>query len=209
MSHVDDRTKQVEEWLDGALKRYSHAEPHPALESRILANLLEKRERTVSKWFWGTALAVAAAVLFVVLVAGLMQRKDRGREVVQVEPRGSGSLSTGTTKGSSARREKSASTSHAAGVGRSSAAQVARPEVGTKVVSKTAGSEVKGPRLAQFPSSRPDSEQARLLAAYLENAPAGEVVTVVVATNSIQDLTVPDLSVAPLGRPAENSKEEK
>lgn len=209
MNHPEDRTKHVEEWLDAALERYSNAEPHPALELRILASLQAQRERTVRWWAWGMALAVAAAVLLIAVTAGLMQRKERGPMAVKTAPQETGAVSASVANSDSQGAAKSGSNPRT-NFGTSRAAwRAGERNKEVETISISASRQQDEPRLAQFPSSRPDSEQARLLTAYLQNVPAGEVVAVAAAANSTRDLAISDLSVAPLDRQAENSKEEK
>lgn len=209
MNRPDDRTEQLNGWLDAALERYSRAEPHPALESRILANVRVGRERSARRWMWGTSLGLAAAGLLVALAFGLVQHKDHGPVVSKLVPRKSDPLSAVATNESAKGAKNSRLPANLTAKSNVTAAR-SFPRNGERQASVIAmPEEVKGPRLGQFPSSRPDSEQARLLAAYLRNAPPGEVVTVATATNSIQDLAIPDLRVAPLSGEAENSNEER
>jgi hypothetical protein len=209
MNHPDERAKHLDEWLGSALERYSHAEPQPALESRIIANLRAQRERAARLWAWGTALAVAAVLLLVTVAVTLVDRKDYGPAVVKTRNQEAASPSSGATNGASREAHGIAAGPHAPSREGLVAARTARRDMETMKILNTASSEVEGPRLAQFPSSRPDSEQARLLAAYLENVPAGEMVAIAGETNSIRDLVVSDLSVTPLSWQAENSMEEK
>jgi hypothetical protein len=209
MNHSENHTKHLEEWLDAALRRCGQAEPHPALESRILSNLRAQRERAAVRLVWGTALAMAAAVLLVAVAFGWMHWKDRGPVVVKMVPAETGSLSTSETNRGREEPKEFASACPLISGGISAAARTGGHEAMSGTISGAGGGEVEESRLGQFPSSRPETEQARLLAAYLENAPAGEVLAVAAATNSMQDLAISDLSVAPLSGEAENSKEEK
>jgi len=61
--NAEDRERQLDQWLDQALARYSDAEPRPGLEQRILANLEAQPQRPWWQWAW---IPVAAAVVLAV-----------------------------------------------------------------------------------------------------------------------------------------------
>ncbi len=65
--NAEDRERQLDQWLDGALARYSDVEPRAGLEQRILANLrTQPQRRPWWQWAW---IPVAAAVL---IAAGVL-----------------------------------------------------------------------------------------------------------------------------------------
>ncbi len=57
-------------------------------------------------------------------------------------------------------------------------------------------------RLEQFPSPRPLSTQDKLLLLYLRETPQEEVLSAASSTESLDDLQIKDLTVAPMDAPA-------
>jgi hypothetical protein len=156
----NDRERVVNEWLDAALKRYGEAEPRPGLESRILATL-RAENLPEPRWAWRPALAGVALV--VLLCAAVFLARWPG--VVHE-----------TAVGTAIKKEAQATPeippapvlahapSHA--VKRSLAQRAhARPVKPPAVTAEIA------PRLEQFPSAQPLSEQEMMLASYVRDWP--------------------------------------
>lgn len=153
-----DRERVVNERLDAALKRYGESEPRPGLESRILATL-RAEHLPESRWGWRPALAGLA-----VLLLGAAMFLARGRDVVHET-----AVGTAIKKETQATREIPPAPvlarvpSHA--VKRSSPRKAYPRPVNSVAAEETA------PRLEQFPSAQPLSEQERMLASYVRDWP--------------------------------------
>jgi hypothetical protein len=147
--------------LDAALAPYGAVEPRAGLEQRVLTNLQAEREKIASRtwWRWPVTVALAAAVTIAVGVS-LMSRSAKTSPVVsadrpptRVQSGGQdGTLLAGDVRNpppltSSARRK-----------------QTNRDRRRPPTVAA-------GPKLEQFPSPQPMSEQEKILASYVAQYP--------------------------------------
>jgi hypothetical protein len=147
--------------LDAALAEYAAGEPRAGLEQRVLNNLQAEREKIASRtwWRWPVTVALAAAVTIAVGVS-LMWRSAKTSPVVSVD-RPPTSVQSGAQDGpllagdvrnpppviSSARRNQR------------NRDRRRRPPLAA------------GPKLEQFPSPQPMSEQEKILASYVAQYP--------------------------------------
>ncbi len=143
--------------LDAALAQYAAVEPRAGLEQRVLTNLQAEREKIASRswWRWPAMVALAAAVTIAV-GGSLMWRSAKTSPVVSVI-RPPTSVESGGQDGpilaedvrnpppliSSARRNET------------NRDRRRQPTVAA------------GPKLEQFPSPQPMSEQEKILAIYV------------------------------------------
>jgi hypothetical protein len=152
-----DKEHQVEQWLDAALGQYGKVEPRTGLESRVLANLRDERMGTASqrRW-WRTvgAVAVAAAIVAAVWVGENGNRKassTTARTPTTHQETG-GTFTEPTPRSPVAHQNKGMPPPRRAG-------QTIR-EVS-----------VQAPKLEQFPSPSPLTEQEEMLARYVQEFP--------------------------------------
>ena len=147
--------------LDAALAQYGAGEPKAGLEQRVLTNLQAEREKIASRtwWRWPVTVALAAAVTIAVSVS-LTWRSAKTSPVVSVD-RPPTSVESGGQNGqllagdvrnpppliSSARRNQT------------NRDRRRQPTVAA------------GPKLEQFPSPQPMSEQEKILASYVAQYP--------------------------------------
>lgn len=158
----DDQQPQrdaLDRTLDAALAKYAAAEPRAGLESRILAQL-QSEQRTIpthSWWQWGAAGAIAA--IFIIVASLAWKSSKPGKIVVQqhrsapielVAPSTTLAVNSGLP---TARRLRTRPGRIKARRGSSSA-----------LVSDE-------PKLDQFPSPRPLSQQEKLALEYVEKSP--------------------------------------
>ncbi len=147
---------QFNDLLDGALKHYSNVEPRTGLEGRVLANLavLATRTRTRTRWIWVSALAGVSAAI---LVVGIWFGHRSGSKV--------------PTTASTHRLEAVTPTNT------SVAPQIAGKapnlqELHTRRPHSTRRNVVaEEPKLLQFPSPRPASQQELMLVEYVQRYP--------------------------------------
>ena len=141
--------------LDDALKQYGAAEPWPGLEARILAGIRAERERaSTQRSRWWAALALATAMLLVSTAAFLVSSRRAAIPVSVADHSATPLMSEGDARsGSSDRRP--------------------RPSGAFQIVAHASlGRAAKAmPRLEQFPSPLPLSEQEQILASYVEQHP--------------------------------------
>jgi hypothetical protein len=166
----------VDEQLNAALKEYGAVEPRPGLENRILANLRgASKQETSRTWHWWPVLAAVAGML---LIGAAILHKTK--------PHSSASaLATGTRPAApAATPEPKASGSQARVL------TASRPHPPERQVLASA------PRLEQFPSPEPLSEQEEFLARYVEQFPR-EAVLVARAQTQLMKQEMIELELPP------------
>lgn len=143
---------QFDDLLDAALKRYGEVEPRAGLERRVLATLArESHTNWLRPWTWASA-AAFACLLTVVVWIGLVGRKQ--------PPHISAPAAKVSTKEN--RLETAEVPPHIDKTRRTGKHEVRKIRV--QLANTT-------PRLEQFPSPRPLSEQEKLLVAYASEYP--------------------------------------
>ncbi len=143
-----DQALFVDRELDAALKNYGTVEPRPGLEGRILANLRTERARVTNRtWRWWPALAIMASMLLIGSAVVLKTHHSISSAAVGNQPNAAAAKETPRANGNKAR-----------------VVTVSRAHRKTQIVASV-------PRLEQFPSPQPLSEQEALLARYIEQFP--------------------------------------
>ena len=158
-----ERDRDVEgglddQWLESALIQFGKAEPRVGLENRLLANLRAERAQAYLRRRWWRALGMVAS-LAAILVAVRVEERDRERKPEST-------AATSTTNRAEARelfqpRPIPQIVHPAREVVLRRPAH--RPTRDLAVAST--------PKLAQFPSPQPLSEQERILASYVAKYP--------------------------------------
>ena len=152
------KDKQMDEILDSLLAQYSHVEPRPGLEQRILANLSDTaRNKTMLhwwnfKWLWAGAAIAAVIIVAAVLIAARhvaapMHAVVQTQQPAPPQPEVQRTLPA-TTANNGRLRHKTRVAAH--------------PQNATLALSQ---------RPALFPTPTPLSEQERLMFTYLANTP--------------------------------------
>ena len=153
------RDRDVDQWLESALSQYTKAEPRAGLESRVCANLQAERNRIASRhrWWWVVGTAAALAAILAVVWVGGGDRKRNARSAAGAS----------MTTNREAPRDS---------IQPRAAPQVARPQ--REVAQRRPANRpmrdlalARMPKLAQFPSPQPLSEQEKILASYVANYP--------------------------------------
>src|SRR5262249_17816783 len=139
--------------LDGALKSYGNVEPRLGLEGMVLANLAAQASRTRARWtrVWAVS-AVSAAVLVLALWLGDLRKQKSHNDVSALVPQdvmAPRTLTPPVVKEAARHKEMRS-----------------RRRVSPRSVTVQAE-----PKLQQFPSFRPISEQELLAAEYAVHYP--------------------------------------
>jgi hypothetical protein len=144
---------RLDRWLDKALQQYGQIEPRPGLEPRVLTNLeLAARDKSNSRsWWWAFATAALMACMAVAVWVGIDLHHATKKTAATANPANVGASTNGSQ---SAPRQVAAVPHH---VKRHSM----RPNIEA----------AKDPRLEQFPSARPLSEQEQMLSRYVREFP--------------------------------------
>lgn len=151
---------QVDELLDGALKHYGNVEPRTRLEGRVLARLIAARDHAGTPRSRAVAFVVVGCtyVLFTVGTIVIAHHHSRGTDAAIQRPVAI-ALSNRSAETVAPTPKKP----------RSVAGFSAPPH---KVITFAATAAAEGaPRLSQFPSPRPLSEQEQLLKRYVRAFP--------------------------------------
>jgi hypothetical protein len=173
----------IDEQLDAALKAYGAAEPRAGLEGRILANLRAERGRAVRPhWQWWPALVAVAVMLL--MGAALVMRMHR-----QTSP-----FAVGNQPAVPAARE-------------SPKVREARVVAAAHPRSRANRAVASVPKLEQFPSPQPLSEQEEQLARYIERFPR-EAVLVARAQTQLMKQEMMEQELAPENAPSTDSHQE-
>jgi hypothetical protein len=152
----NEREKLIDRWLDEALKQCGSVEPRWGLEDRVLATLRTESERIPSP-IWSSR--PAWIMLATVVVAALLiftWRTRAMRETVVTPPQHKLPVPVGTTSPATDITARTSSPHHRL------------PSPATDHIS--AKNEAL-PRLDQFPSPQPLSEQEQMLARYVQQFP--------------------------------------
>lgn len=159
-----EKSRDVDQWLDQALREYGKAEPRAGLEGRVLANLSFERTRATapSRWWWAAGMAAA----FVAIPAAVwiwqgdreVPLRDTARIWTHREQTG-GSIEPGADP-----RATHPPESHSAAAMKNSA----RRPIHNLTLEAV-------PKLEQFPSPQPLSDQEKLLMSYVARDPENAV----------------------------------
>jgi hypothetical protein len=145
--------------LDAVLAQYAAAEPRVGLEERILANLRAERSHVPDRtwWRWAIAGALAAVIIVGVTLAWRSAKPSQPTVANRPQPSLHESLKPGTEV---TVQDNTATQPHAHTPIRRATVHPPRTVVGEK-----------SPKLDQFPSPQPLSEQEKLLASYVNQYP--------------------------------------
>jgi hypothetical protein len=153
--------------LDAALAKYASVEPRAGLEARILANLRAEDQPVLQRGFWRpwTVATAAATALVLILVWSLSWKSEKLERNRTAQRPAQRSLKQSATKQPATTAQFSSpglSTGEGSeGRPRKSDARRAHPSL---VVTDQ-------PKLDQFPSPQPLSEQEQMLASYVAKYP--------------------------------------
>jgi hypothetical protein len=159
--------------LDAALAKYAAIEPRAGLEDRVLANLRSERERAAARVWWRwPALGAAAAVVLVVAAVTLMWKQGAGRagnpapDITAHQP---------AAAGQGEKRPAMQAATNDVGVPVHPAVPAVVERAAKHAVRPAQVMVADGPRLDQFPSPRPLSDEEKLLVRYVREFPQDAV----------------------------------
>jgi len=157
---TDKKRDELDSMLDAALVKYAAVEPRAGLEERVLAHLREEQTRGADRGLWRWGLAAAVVAVFVVAVAVAWRSGKPSQPVIANHA----SVVMPSPKAPAvvvdARNEKGAVRPR----NRAAVHRSAHSSASAAVVAAV-------PKLDQFPSPQPLSEQEKILASYVEKYP--------------------------------------
>lgn len=154
MTEVDDRSKdnELDRLLEAALAKYAAAEPRSGLEERVLANLRSAAPSANRTW-WRWSLVAAATAMLLIVITFAWKSRTPSHPAIASRPAPTGHLNAGPEI-YVARRDPTAIPP--------------RPRPAHKAHVLGPAPVVAGaPKLDQFPSPHPLSEQEKILASYI------------------------------------------
>jgi len=166
----NDKTREIDQWLESGLRRYTNVEPRTGLESRVLAKLHAEHNQVASRhgWWWAAGTATALAAIVVAVWVWQDSREARSPSATTTSPSTYHEESPKAT-------EPQPAPENAHTAGGVPAVQVAtrRPSsifrLSPLPSHELAAAAV--PKLEQFPSPRPLSEQEQILMSYVAQFP--------------------------------------
>jgi len=181
----DDDTQFVEQLLDAGLARYSSVTPRPGMEQRILAAVEAAQPRRL--WLvwsgWLATGAVATVILFSIIT--LLHHRTP-----MVAP-GRIAANPGATMG----REPVAAPPP---VAVKNAVHPAAPIHGHEYARVTAAHAAAEPRLAEFPSPQPMTDEEKLLLEFVHRNSAEVLSASAAESTEIPELKIREIEIAPL-----------
>ena len=193
---ANQKQDELDRILDAALARYAAVEPREGLEQRVLANLRAVPPIPERAWWrWGVIAAVVAVFL---ATLALTWRSDKQRHpVVANRP-------VVTTQPPKERTIRTVSNARSSGV------RPVRPNAGRKVAvppSPPALAIARPPKLDQFPSPQPLSEQEKILQSYVAENPEQAVLLARARTEALRQDQLEEMNSFPAGAPHTDSEE--
>jgi hypothetical protein len=167
MTPQEPETNQIDRELDAALVKFAAVEPRTGLEERVLVNLRAERKRAAEQSWgrWPVLGAIAAGVI--VVAVSLMWKPGEPTPDITAHPPATTEPGDRQT-GMHIAAKDIGTPAHPAMP--TAIKRPARPGVRHRLVAS-------GPRLNQFPSPRPLSEEEKLLVRYVHDFPH-EAVTI-------------------------------
>jgi hypothetical protein len=163
--------------LDAALAKYAAVEPRAGLEERVLAHLQSEREHAPRHawWHWSVVSAgVAITAMAVLMMAWLWRTNVRQTPAVAHQP--PRSAPTSVSSGQASSRED---------VDNRSSARKSAPSL-TMGRPHPVAVAIAPPKLPQFPSPLPLSEQEKILASYVNAYPERAVLLARARTEALR-----------------------
>jgi hypothetical protein len=159
----DAKTKLDDE-LDAALAKFASAEPRPNLENRILANLRAEQKRAPEQAWWRWPVLIPAASVVIVLALSLVWKSEKTKPALTAHhPSMTVQSSKPTGTNLAANNNDTSDQSQLATPATKRSARHSAPHPQAVVASV--------PRLSQFPSPRPLSDEEKLLVHYVHDFP--------------------------------------
>jgi hypothetical protein len=194
---TNGKQDEFDRMLDAALAKYAAVAPRTGLEQRVLANLRAGQARVPDHAWWRWSAIAAVAGVIVVAVALSLRSDKPSPPVVASHPptpiqapkeRGTEILSIAHRSGTRPTRPSTA---------RKPAMRPPPPEVAI----------ARAPKLEQFPSPQPLSEQEKLLQNYVAENPEQAVVLARARTEALRHDQLEEMNSFPSGDPARDSEQ--
>jgi hypothetical protein len=181
---ADKKQDDLDGALDAALAKYAAVEPRPGLEARVLAHLCAERARVPDRvwWRWSVAGALAAVVI-VILALALKTSKPHPAAANHSSPT---TKSAQTPKTQLASGEPDRIRGNPVRPQKLIAVQRTSVHRSQPKVVSSENRKLDQPKLDQFPSPQPLSEQEKLLQSYVAEYPERAVLIARARSEALQ-----------------------
>ena len=191
---ADMKPDELDNVLDAALAKYA-AEPRTGLEERVLANLRDERARIPSRAWWRWSVMAALAAMVVVAVALAWRSVKATNPTVANHP--------GTIHAPALPAKQVVSNKD----GNQVRNQERKAIRSTTARQERSGTAMAGnPKLAQFPSPQPLSEQERILASYVADDPKRARLIARVISEGLRQDQLEEMKAFPAGNRGRDSE---
>jgi hypothetical protein len=165
----NDKTREIDQWLESGLRQYTNVEPRTGLESRVLAKLKAEHNQIASShvWWWVAGMATALAAIVVTVWVWQGSREVRPPIAAGISPSTHHEESPKEIEPRPAPENAHAAGSDPAGQVTTRRPSSIRPSSQPRHELAAAAT----PKLEQFPSPRPLSEQEQILMSYVVQYP--------------------------------------
>jgi hypothetical protein len=188
---ADRNQDDLDSVLDAALAKYAAVEPRAGLEERILANLQSPQARVPNRAWWPWSVAGAWAAV-VVVVLTLAWRSAQPPHL---------SVSNHSSTTAQSPRQPEALVAPSLGGNQDRGNKVRRATVQLRAVIAI------NPKLDQFPSPQPLSEQEKMLQSYVAKYPEHAVLVARALTNALSPDQLKGMQAFPVHTGAMDSEE--
>jgi hypothetical protein len=154
----------IDRELDAALALYAAVEPRAGLEDRILANLRAERAHPPAHAWWRWTAAPALAAMLLVALTFFLRSGERRRDNVAGHPSPSHTAQDSVSNGTQVVANRASNPTR---VPHPASEKKPRPRISDHRSAVMAS----GPKLDQFPSPQPLSEQEKILESYVARYP--------------------------------------
>jgi hypothetical protein len=194
---TNGKQDEFDRMLDAALAKYAAVEPRTGLEERVLANLRAEQARVPDHAWWRRGAIAAVAAVIVVAVALSLRPDKPSRPFVGNHP-------PTPIQAPKERGTEIIAIAHRSGT------RPARPSTARKPAMHPSPPEVaiaRAPKLEQFPSPHPLSEQEKLLQNYVAENPEQAVLLARARTKALRQDQLEEMHSFPSGDHARESEE--
>jgi|SRR5580658_829937 hypothetical protein len=206
---ADKMQDELDSALDAALAKYAAVEPRAGLDGRILANLRAEPARVRDRSWWRWCVAGALATVVVVALALAWRSGKPSRPIVA-------NHSSPTTQASKEQATKVTSTGganerplHASNLARRPTTDPVRRATVVAANPTPDRPQLDQPKLDQFPSPRPLSEQEKILQSYVAQYPEKAVLIARARSEALQrDLEEMKMNAFAYGQQRADSEEQ-
>lgn len=196
--------REIDRVLDAALAKYAAVEPRAGLEDRVLANLRAERALTPDQAWWRWSVAATLAAVVVVALALAWRSGRQSHPLVDNHPAPTTpSVQTPATQlaannGGEKQIRESRVRPHDRVAARKAAVHPVQPTL--------VGSD--NPKLDQFPSPRPLSEQEKLLQSYVAQYPEESILIARARSEALRRDQLEEMKALPSGDWATDADEQ-